>query len=103
MSGPLTKMNLLSWSKTPTIRPVRLATDARVRLICFPYAGGSPTVFRQWPDFFSAGIEICSIHLPGRGDRLSESSLTRIAPVADAVCASLAHCFEIPFAFFGHS
>lgn len=60
-------------------------------------------MFRQWPDFFPAGVEICSIHLPGRGERLSESSLTRIGPAADAVCASLAHCSEKPFAFFGHS
>ncbi|MCA1568552.1 MAG: putative thioesterase [Acidobacteria bacterium] len=100
-------MNLLSrphwWSKSPTIRPVRLATDAHVRLFCFPYAGGSPTAFCQWPDFFPAGVEICSIHLPRRGERLSETPLTRIGPVVDSVCASLAHCSEKPFAFFGHS
>jgi medium-chain acyl-[acyl-carrier-protein] hydrolase len=97
MSSPRMKM------ESRTIRPVRLATEARVRLFCFPYAGGSPSVFRQWPDFFPADVEICSIHLPGRGERLSESSLTRIGPVADVVCASLARWSDKPFAFFGHS
>src|SRR3954464_3266849 len=40
--------------------------QARLRLFCFPYAGGRASVFRSWLDALPADIELCCIQLPGR-------------------------------------
>ena len=86
------------------IRPLRCVPEARFRLFCFPYAGGSAAVFRDWPEFFQPAIETCAIHLPGRGNRLCEKPHFRIGPVVKAVCATLQSEWSgKPFALFGHS
>ncbi|MGB5041903.1 MAG: thioesterase domain-containing protein, partial [Nitrospira sp.] len=36
-----------------------------LRLICFPYAGGGPSLFRGWPLELSQQVEVCAVQLPG--------------------------------------
>ena len=50
------------------------AERAAMRLYCFPYAGGSVALFRQWSRA-PAGIEIVPESLPGRGTRYNETAL----------------------------
>src|ERR1700727_2429109 len=48
-----------------------------LRLFCFPYAGGSAELFRSWQQWFlDCGVEICLVHLPGRGRRVNEAAFT---------------------------
>ncbi len=74
---------------------------ARLRLFCFPYAGGGTAVFRGWADRLPPEIEIRVAQLPGRETRLSEAPFTSIHRLA----AALAEAFtsDKPFAMFGHS
>jgi len=76
---------------------------ARVRLFCFPYAGGSALVFRTWSDGVPPEVEVCPIQLPGRGTRLRELPCTRLAPLVQALAHALSPLLDKPFAFFGHS
>lgn len=76
---------------------------ARLRLFCFPYAGGNPWIFRSWSDGLPADVEVCAIQLPGRGTRLQESAFTRLAPLVQALAQGLLPLLDKPFAFFGHS
>ncbi|MCK5573379.1 MAG: hypothetical protein KAJ12_11495, partial [Bacteroidetes bacterium] len=39
---------------------------ARLRLFCFPYAGGGSAIFRQWPAQLSRDIDPVLVELPGR-------------------------------------
>jgi surfactin synthase thioesterase subunit len=48
-------------------------------------------------------IEVCSIQLPGREDRLGETPFTRIAPLIKTLAPILEPYLDLPFAFFGHS
>ena len=75
----------------------------RLRLFCFPYAGGGPPIFRAWPEGLPAGVEVWAARFPGRGARLKEVPFTRIGPLVEALAAALEPYLNRPFAFFGHS
>lgn len=77
--------------------------QARLRLFCLPYAGGSASIFRTWPAFLPAAIELCAIQPPGREARVSEPSLTEIAPLVQLLTQAILPYCTLPFAVFGHS
>jgi len=76
---------------------------ARLRLFCFPYAGGSASLFRAWPDDVPALIDVCPIQYPGRETRLSERPYKHIMSMVQALARGLRPYLDVPFAFFGHS
>lgn len=78
---------------------------ARLRLFCFPYAGGAPPVFREWPEALTKA-EIWIANLPGRGARWQEAPFTRMTPLVQVLTRELRPFLENdprPFLFFGHS
>jgi len=77
--------------------------QGRVRLLCFPYAGGGPSIFRDWRYYARAPLEICPVSLPGRGSRIKEPASSKVQIVVVRLAAELAPLFEEPFAFFGYS
>jgi medium-chain acyl-[acyl-carrier-protein] hydrolase len=77
--------------------------QARLRLFCFPYAGGGVSIFRAWSDGLPADVEVCPVQLPGRGTRLMEPPFTRLSPLIEALTQALFPLLDKPFAFFGHS
>lgn len=76
---------------------------ARLRLLCFPYAGGGVPIFRAWPDLFPPEIEIWAIQLPGRDGRLREPVPDDLETLALAAASGLGPLLDKPFACFGHS
>ncbi len=78
-------------------------SSARLRLFCFPYAGGSAVVFRNWQRSLPASIEVCPVQLPGRGGRTMEPPFTSLNDMVAAVAEGLRPFLDKPFAFFGHS
>jgi len=76
---------------------------SRVRLFCFPYAGGGPWIYRGWTAHVPSFIEVCPVHLPGRGQRIGEPLLTSIPDLVNAVADELGDGVTTPFALFGHS
>jgi surfactin synthase thioesterase subunit len=76
---------------------------ARLRLFCFPYAGGGASVYRGWGALLPSDVEVCPVQLPGRESRLREKPYTHIEPLVEALAEVLPPYFDLPFAFFGHS
>lgn len=76
---------------------------AEIRLFCFPYAGGSPHIFRDWAEQLPDWIELCTIQLPGRGSRIFETAYTRIKPLIKELAEQLKPFDDKPFSCFGHS
>jgi medium-chain acyl-[acyl-carrier-protein] hydrolase len=76
---------------------------ASLRLFCFPYAGGSASIFRGWAQHLPPTVEVCAIQLPGRGGRLLEPAITRMPRLIQAIAPAFVPYLDIPFAFFGHS
>lgn len=93
-----TTLTLNSWVTCPKPNP-----QARLRLFCFPYAGGGASIFRTWPDDLPAQIEVCPVQLPGRESRLKEPPFTRLLPLVQTLAQVLHPYLNMPLAFFGHS
>lgn len=89
---------MTSWLVCPQRQP-----QAKLRLFCFAYAGGSAWVFRPWAKQLPAYIEVCAIEIPGRGKRLIEPAITDIPALIQTLGPQLLPYLDRPFAFFGHS
>lgn len=77
--------------------------NAKIRLFCFPYGGGSGSVFRTWSKHLPEDIEVVTFTLPGRGSRLGEENFTSWQPVIDELEKSFSQYLDKPYFFFGHS
>jgi medium-chain acyl-[acyl-carrier-protein] hydrolase len=84
-------------------QPDPAARGRSLRLFCFPYAGGSALLYRNWQLALPAEIEVCPVQLPGRGLRLNEPAMTSIYEMSAAALSGLLPLFQEPFALFGHS
>lgn len=93
-----TRLSFNSWITCPKPNP-----QARLRLFCFPCAGGMASAYKLWPNNLPADVEVCSVQLPGRGSRLKEPPFTRISALVQTLVPILRPYLNIPFAFFGHS
>jgi medium-chain acyl-[acyl-carrier-protein] hydrolase len=96
-------MSGITQSSSPWLVRPRPVPHARLRLFCFPYAGGSAHVYRTWHEFLPAGTEVCAVQLPGRGGLLQQPPLKRLPEIVEAVTRVIKQQLDRPFAFFGHS
>jgi len=76
---------------------------ARLRLFCFPYAGGGAAAYRLWPGELPASIDVCRVQPPGRETRLREGLYTNLTELVETMAEVLRPDLDMPFAFFGHS
>jgi medium-chain acyl-[acyl-carrier-protein] hydrolase len=76
---------------------------ARLRLFCFPYAGGGASAYRGWAASLPDDVEVCPVQLPGRESRLREPPFQQPEPLVAALADALRAHLDLPFAFFGHS
>jgi len=78
--------------------------DSLIKLFCFHHAGGAASIFRPWIKDLPEKIELYSLQLPGRQNRINEpphKDLSKlIKETSEAILPYLDHK---PFAFFGHS
>lgn len=81
----------------------RFQRNAQLRLFCFPYAAGNPAAYLPWQEILGPHVEVCAIHFPGRGRRLSESNISRLDPLVRQLAHVISSEGDLPFAFFGHS
>lgn len=85
-------------------RGAPVAASGALPLVCFPYAGGTPSVFHRWTVPLGPSVRVTPLLLPGRGLRLREESFTSMEPLAEAVADALsARGLDAGCAFFGHS
>jgi surfactin synthase thioesterase subunit len=79
------------------------STHARVRLFCFPHAGGAAVAFRLWPQGLPADVDVVAVQLPGRGTRWKEPAIDSIPGIVEALVPAMKPQMDVPFALFGHS
>lgn len=77
--------------------------SARLRLFCFPPAGGSAYQFKGWGRSLPGQVEVIPVQLPGRGRRFNEEPGRRLVPLARRIAEELAPHLVHPYVLFGHS
>jgi medium-chain acyl-[acyl-carrier-protein] hydrolase len=76
----------------------------KTTLFCFPYAGGSATIFHKWKQYLHPGIELAPVELAGRGKRMQEAHYRDIAEAVDDIFVRVKdRISQSPYALFGHS
>lgn len=85
------------------VRPFRLTPMPRLRLVCFPHAGGSASFFAAWKERLPADIDLLAMQYPGREDRFNETPLTGMASLAEGAALALREFADAPLVLFGHS
>lgn len=89
---------LNSWVVIPKPAP-----QARLRLFCFPYAGGGASVYYPWAKLLPPEVELCAVQLPGREGRLVEPAIPDLMELVERIGEALQPYLDRPFALFGHS
>jgi pyochelin biosynthetic protein PchC len=85
------------------IRRFHPSDGCRIRLVCFPPAGGPASFYFPVSQAIGPTIEVLSIQYPGRQDRRFEPCLNDIGQFADRVYDILHSVLDgPPFALFGH-
>lgn len=87
-----------SWITCPQPNP-----QAKMRLFCFPYAGGSAQLYHRWAAKLPPILEVFPIQLPGRGNRLKEPAFQQLMPLVKAISTAILPYLNRPFCFFGYS
>jgi medium-chain acyl-[acyl-carrier-protein] hydrolase len=76
----------------------------KIKLFCFPYAGGSAVIYNKWRTHLSPGIELVPVELAGRGRRIQEALYESVPEMIDDVFRIVTGDLDnTPYALFGHS
>ncbi|AKT41316.1 type I polyketide synthase [Chondromyces crocatus] len=86
------------WIRRPTPRP-----EARIRLLCFPLGGAGAFMYRSWASALPTSVELCSVQLPGREDRLNDPPVDSLSDLLDALVEIMPPLLDRPYAVFGSS
>jgi surfactin synthase thioesterase subunit/glycosyltransferase involved in cell wall biosynthesis len=92
----LHKLNAVRWFPNAETGEV-----TRLRVFCFPHAGGGAAAFARWsilPD-----VCISAAHLPGRENRAVEPPLQTMRDLVAALADAIQPFLNRPYGFFGHS
>ncbi|MDW3192232.1 MAG: alpha/beta fold hydrolase [Cytophagales bacterium] len=77
---------------------------SKIKLFCFPYAGGSAQVYREWKQYPSEVFEVIPVELAGHGRRMTEPLYEDVSEMLEDIYP---HVIEqvgsSDYAFFGHS
>ena len=79
------------------------APTARIRVICFPHAGGGSVPFHGWSRDLGQEFEVCSVLLPGRERRHREPVIERFDVLLDRIYEAVCTRLDRPLALFGYS
>ncbi len=78
-------------------------SGARLRLFCFPFAGGTASALHRWAELLGPSVEVLVVQYPGRETRFREPPLKRISTLVEALGPVMLPLLDRPFAFFGYS
>ena len=91
-------MNNSKWFVKP--RPVQ---NPKLRLFCFPYAGGNAATFIPWKNYLPSWFELVAVHPPGRSNRMFEAPYHDMDALVADLLSHFRQLVDTPFIFFGHS
>lgn len=77
----------------------------KTKLFCFPYAGGSASIYHRWRPYLDPSLELVPVELAGRGNRARESLYDSMEMLIQDLSPILFNHIKegAPYALFGHS
>ena len=87
-----------SWFLVPKPNP-----QAKFRLFCFPYAGGTAEIYYSWVEELPEDIELVAIQYPGHIQGAKDTLYKRLSLLINDLSEELSSSLEQKYAFFGHS
>ncbi|MFY2558015.1 thioesterase II family protein [Corallococcus terminator] len=78
-------------------------SDVELHLLCFPYAGGTSSIYRDWSSILPDWVQVIPMRLPGRQERAEEPPQTSMRRLVGSVAFALAPFASRPLALFGYS
>ncbi|MDC9612661.1 alpha/beta fold hydrolase [Xenorhabdus khoisanae] len=78
-------------------------SDPKLRVFCFPYAGGSAKTYLNWSEHFNDDIEIVAVQPPGRATRIDETPYENLYSLVDELMTHAEFITQLPYVFIGHS
>ncbi len=76
---------------------------AKIRLFCFPYAGGNESTFLPWTKDLPKNVEVCALELPGRSSRFGEPTYNNMSNLIDDLIGVFSKFTDKPYILLGHS
>ncbi|MEW2574962.1 thioesterase II family protein [Streptomyces syringium] len=96
-------MSARSHPQSRWIRTLHSTPSARLRLVCFPHAGGVAGFFRDWAGRLPRDVELWAVQYPGRENRIAEPLIPDMHSLAERVTDELRPFLDLPTVIFGHS
>lgn len=63
-------------------------SNDKIRIFCFPYAGGGASAYRNWGTYLPNYVGVYPIQIPGRENRITEKALTDMCKLKRSLCKS---------------
>jgi len=90
-------------NKNRYFKEKRAGHSHKLRLFCFPYAGGNSSIYKDWERDLDKDISVVTVHLKGRMERMGEEAINDMSLLVDELYENIQGFLDEPFAFFGHS
>ena len=78
-------------------------SNDKIRIFCFPYAGGGASAYRNWGTYLPNYVGVYPIQIPGRENRITEKALTDMCKLTDKIVSAIHPYLDTPYLVFGHS
>ncbi|MER7050398.1 thioesterase II family protein [Streptomyces jumonjinensis] len=75
----------------------------RLRMFCFPYAGGGASAYAAWQRKLGPTVDVQPVQLPGREGRMAEPRFTDLAALVADLDREIGPELEGPHVLYGHS
>ncbi|HKU42756.1 MAG TPA: alpha/beta fold hydrolase [Polyangiales bacterium] len=80
-----------------------LSRASRARVVCFPYAGGTASIFNGLSRALPSDLELCAFEPPGRQKRSHEPLATSMHELVSSLLEVAGDLLDRPCVFYGHS
>lgn len=77
--------------------------DVKMRLICFPYAGGGIATYQPWKTQLPENVELIAMHPPARGMRITEPPIKNMDELVTSLLPEFKALTDKPYILLGHS
>ncbi|ANW21322.1 thioesterase II family protein [Streptomyces clavuligerus] len=79
------------------------ADGDRLRIFCFPYAGGGASAYAGWQRRLGPTVDVQPVQLPGREGRMADPRFTDLRALVADLDEQLGPALDGPHVLYGHS